>query len=262
MLEEQAKEHWRAEWWYRTSLHQVPSQHMVWFPLAKVLLWQEAWDEALWAAEQGLRLSPGHPWGLKLRLQALRASGALDTLGRLAAVGGLPDGEEETPFLEAMAARKRRVESLASRPAPPDLPMVEKIRLRGLMARRPPLWIVLHGRSAGPLAVARAAGLLPEGLHLQPIASRDPLALRDSLKDFPVEIEAEEPCPVLQELRNIALVVIHRPHRRSLPRALIKLLHDGVPFLAPAGWMLPSAGHVRLLHHCGWELWWPASDRD
>ena len=257
MLEEQAGEYWRAEWWYRTSLQQVPSQHMVWFPLAKVLLWQEAWDEALSAAEQGLRLSPGHPWGLKLRLQALRAVGAVFTLSKLAALGGLPSGENGAHFAAAEADRQRRLRNLASRPTPPDLPMVEKIRLRTLLGQRPPRWAILHGRSAGPLAMARDAELLPNELEIHPIASRDPLALRACLSEYRLDLRAEEPLSSLPSLPRLGLVVIHRSMRRSLPRALSQLMRDGVPLLAPAGWVQPSSDHNRLLVHSGWELWWP-----
>jgi len=135
--------------------------------------------------------------------------------------------------------------------------MMEKIRLRTLLCDRPPCWAVLHGRSAGPLAMARDAELLPEGLEIHPIASRDPLALRACLSDYRLDLRAEEPLPVIPSLPPLGLVVIHRSQRRSLPRALSLLLRDRVPVLAPAGWVHPSTGHTRLLVHCGWELWWP-----
>jgi tetratricopeptide (TPR) repeat protein len=256
MLEEQLGEFPSAERWYRASLQQVPSQHLVWFPLAKVLLWQQAWDEALAAAEQGLRLSPNHPWGLKLRLQALQALGAVQTLSVLADLGGLPEGQEGQGFQEAAAVRRRRQ---MRRPAPPPdgLPMVDRLRLRRLLAERPPLWLSLFGRTAGPLALAREAGLLPDHLQLQPMASRDPLALRQSLADYPLQLLDETPAAALHRLTEVGLIVIHRGQRRSLPVGLARLLREGVPVVSPAGWLAPSGTHAPLIGHCGWQLWWP-----
>jgi hypothetical protein len=135
--------------------------------------------------------------------------------------------------------------------------MMERLRLRKLLAARPPLWVSLHGRSAGPLALARDAGLLPTDLQLQPIASREPLAFRRSVADYPLQLLEEAALPALQNLTRVGLITIHRPWRRSLPAGLCRLIKEGVPILSPPGWIMPAETHAPLLHHCGWQLWWP-----
>lgn len=261
MLEERAGEFRQAEWWYRISLRKIPAQHMVWFPLAKVLLEQQAWDEALAAAEQGLRLSSDHPWGLKLRTKALEATGAVETLTHLASHGGVAD-EVLSASPQEQASRRRRRLLGRSWPVPPPMPMLERLRLRRLLSTRSPLWAILHGRGAGPLIALGQAELLPENIVVQPLASRDPSGLRDVLKDQVKEIRAEEPLSLLPHLEDIGMLVIQRPHRACLPKRLRNAFERSIPVLAPVGWLRTPSGYSIAHRHSGWELFWPEDSLD
>ncbi|MFN9871174.1 MAG: tetratricopeptide repeat protein [Cyanobacteriota bacterium] len=260
-LAREAGEPAEAERWFRTGLRQAPGQPLPWFALARVLLDLEASDEALAAAEQGLQLAPGHRWGRNLRMLALESRGAGRTLVRLAEVEGLPDLPRTAGVVEGFARRLKRLEQRRW-PEVPPLPLGVRLELHRRLASRPSLWVVLHGRGAGPLARARSADLLPQGLRLQPLASRDPFGLRQSLEGFPLELLAEKPARVLTRLPPLGLAIVHRDTQRALPHRLRGLLERDVPLLAPVG--LFSAEALRIgvpkqtwLRHGGWELLWP-----
>lgn len=262
-LAREAGEPAEAERWFRTGLRQAPGQPLPWFALARVLLDLEAADEALAAAEQGLQLAPGHRWGRNLRMLALERCGAGCTLVRLAEAGGLPDLPRTTGVVEGWARRLRRLERCRW-PQVPPLPLGVRLELHRRLASRPPLWVMLHGHGAGPLALARSADLLPQGLRVQPLASRDPFGLRQSLEGFPLELLAEKPARVLSRLPPLGLAIVHRRAQRTLPHRLRDLLESDVPLLAPVG--LFSAEALRIgvpkqiwLRHGGWELFWPGT---
>lgn len=261
MLEERAGEYRQAEAWYRISLRQIPAQHMVWFPLAKVLLEQQAWDEALAAAEQGLRLSPGHPWGLKLRTKALAATGAIETLTLLARHGGIAV-EVLTVSPEEKVARRQRLLRSRSWSPPPSLSVLERMRLKRMLSQRSPFWVMLHGRGPTPLEHLREAALVPENLVLQPLASRDPMALRNALGERVADIRPEEPTSLLSRLDDIGLVVLHRAHRACLPVVLRSVFERSIPIIAPAHWLRAPRGYGVVAHHSGWELFWPDDPLD
>jgi len=260
-LAREAGEPAEAERWFRTGLRQAPGQPLPWFALARVLLDLEAADEALAAAEQGLQLAPGHRWGRNLRMLALERSGAGRTLVRLAEAGGLPDLPHSPGVVERFAGRLRRVEHCGGR-EPPPLPLGVRLELHRRLASRPPLWVVLHARGAGPFALARSADLLPPGLRVQPLASRDPFGVRQSLDGFPLDLLAEKPARLLSRLPPLGLAIVHRSPQRALPFQLRSLLEGDVPLLAPVGLLTSAAACIGVakrpwLRHGGWELLWP-----
>ncbi|MCP9790342.1 hypothetical protein [Vulcanococcus limneticus] len=261
VLEEEHGDPWEAERWYRASLRAQRAQPLVWLLLARLLLQQGWTDEALLAVETGLQLAPGHPWGLKLRGHALLATRAWVSLAELERCGALP-AELDLPG----ERHRRQPRPLWPGPAPSPLPLPLLLALRRDLLRRPALWLLLHSRRAAPCVWAAEQELLPPDLLIQPIASRDPLAVRQALGTMPCRCQPEETSGLLYDLpAPVGLVVVERPLGRGLHRALGLLRQQPAPppMVAPVGLLAAGEGagaYRERLRHAGWCLWWPVQE--
>lgn len=241
----------QAELWSRLSLRLRPEQPLLWFLLARVLLDQQGWDEALHCAETGLRQAPRHPWGLKLRLNSLAAMGGWHSIDVLVQAGEIPADPAFVSGLEARRARWRRRARLGGSP-PVSLGLDDRLRLRGLLRERPGPVVVLHGRSGAVLLWLQQQGVWNEAPEVRPLASRDPLRLAEGLRDGGFRLAAEQPLRALAQLEQTALLVIERPVGRRLPLSLAAALELPMLLVAPRGLLqLPQR---RLGGLGGWEL--------
>ena len=261
-LQRQCGQIQQAELWSRISLRLNPQQPLLWFLLARLLLDQGVLDEALQAAETGLEQAPGHPWGLKLRLNSLAAAGGWHSFDRLVQAGALP---ADPAFVEALAAQRRRYRRRArlGRGTPAPLGLDERLRLRALLRRHDGPVVVLHGRSGAALQWLQQQGVWGELPELQPCGSRDPLRLAAQLTAAGFVVRPEQPLSALAMLQKPAeqpsaeqrpaLLLIERPAGRRLPLPLAALLQQAPLLLAPKGLLrLPQR---RLLgQQAGWEL--------
>lgn len=253
MLEAHLGDHWRAESWYRTSLHNQIAQPQVWFALTRLLLDQSSWDEAIEAVEQGLAFSPRHPWGLKLRMQALQISKGWRSLAMLESHGELPQADQRHGPL-APGRSPHPLEATAA------LSLEQRLLVRRLLAERAPCWWLVHFRQGDLLHWGFQQELLPPELSLQLLASRDPVGLRADLKDLPCSIAAEGPSYVMARETPPGLLLLARGPLAALPRPLGPWLNEGsTPLLAPIGLVDRPLRLRVVLRHAGWELWWPNS---
>lgn len=241
----------QAELWSRISLRLNPQQPLLWFLLARLLLDQGVLDEALQAAETGLEQTPGHPWGLKLRLNSLAAARGWHSFDRLVQAGALP---ADPAFVEALAAQRRRYRRRArlGRGTPPPLGLDQRLRLRALLRRHDGPVALLHGRSGAVLRWLQQQGVWGELPELQPYGSRDPLGLAAQLGPAGFVVRPELPLSALAQQQRPALLLIERPAGRRLPLPLAALLEQAPLLLAPMGLLrLPRR---RLGQQAGWEL--------
>ena len=253
MLEAQLGDHWRAESWYRTSLLQQAAQPQVWFAITRLLLNQSSWDEAIETVEQGLIFSPKHPWGLKLRMQALQLSKGWRTLALL-------DSKNELPQLDQRHGPLTAGRSFQCEKIKLELSLQEKLHLRHLRINQPACWWALNFRQADLLLWAKEQELLPENLTLKVIASPDPICLQADLnKLFDLTISVGSTYGLGNEIAPGLLMLARGPHG-ALPRALAPWLNnESIPLLAPIGLLNKPPARKMVFGAGGWELWWPNS---
>lgn len=253
MLEAQFGDHWRAESWYRTSLLQQAAQPQVWFAITRLLLNQSSWDEAIETVEQGLAFSPKHPWGLKLRMQALQLSKGWRSLALL-------DSKEELPQLDQRHGLLTSGRSFQCKKLKLDLNLQEKLYLRSLLVNLPACWWALNFRQANLLFWAKEQELLPENLTLKVIASPDPIGLQADLNKLcELTIQVNSIYNLVGETAP-GLFVLARGPLKALPRALAPWLNnESVPLLAPIGLLNQPLARSMVFRFGGWELWWPNS---
>jgi tetratricopeptide (TPR) repeat protein len=254
MLEAHLGDHWQAERWYRTSLQHQLAQPQVWFALTRLLLNQGSWDEAIEAVGQGLSFSPRHPWGLKLRLQALQVSKGWRSLALLGSHGELPPADQ----CHGPLAPNRSPHPLE---APAALSLDQRLLVHRLLAERAPCWWLVNFRQGALLHWVFQQELLPPELSLQLLASRDPVGLRADLTNLPCTVAAEAPAYAMgQAAAAPGLVLLARGPLPALPRVLGRWLTGGsTPLLAPIGLVNSPVGLRVVLRHGGWDLWWPCS---
>ncbi len=239
----------RAELWCRRSLAIETAQPLMWFQLARLLVEGSTHDEALECAEAGLRFAPSHPWGLKLRARALATVGGWRTLERLSELQALPDDEA---FMLGLARLRPSARTGLARRRPADPPLDLRLRLRGLLRGLKGPALLVHGRSAEALVWLAAMELLPLGLQVQPVASRDPLRVAETLAAVGLAVTGERSRHALWQLDRADLVVLERPSGCRLPLHLGPWLRSSALVLAPAGLVwLPERQIGRL---GGWEL--------
>ena len=253
MLEAQLGDHWRAESWYRTSLLQQAAQPQVWFAITRLLLNQSSWDEAIETVEQGLIFSPKHPWGLKLRMQALQLSKGWRTLALL-------DSKNELPQLDQRHGPLTAGRSFQCHKIGLQLDLQDKLRLRHLLINQPACWWALNFRQADLLLWAKEQELLPENLTIKVIASPDPICLQADLnKLFDLTISVGSTYGLGNEIAPGLLMLARGPHG-ALPRALAPWLNnESIPLLAPIGLLNKPPARKMVFGAGGCELWWPNS---
>jgi len=253
MLEAQLGDHWRAESWYRTSLLQQAAQPQVWFAITRLLLNQSSWDEAIETVEQGLIFSPKHPWGLKLRMQALQLSKGWRTLALL-------DGKNELPQLDQRHGPLTAGRSFQRHKTWLQLDLQEKLHLRHLLINQPACWWALNFRQADLLLWAKEQELLPKNLTLKVIASPDPIGLQADLNKLSdLTISVGSTYGLGNEIAPGLLMLARGPHG-ALPRALAPWLNnESIPLLAPIGLLNKPPARKIVFGAGGWELWWPNS---
>ena len=253
MLEAQLGDHWRAESWYRTSLLQQAAQPQVWFAITRLLLNQSSWDEAIETVEQGLIFSPKHPWGLKLRIQALQLSKGWRTLALLDSKNELPKSDQRHGPLTA--GRSFRYNKIWL-----QLDLQEKLRLRHLLINQPACWWALNFRQADLLLWAKEQELLPNNLSIKIIASPDPLGLHSDLNKLDdLTISMGSSYGLDNEIAP-GLLILARGPLRALPRAIAPWLNnESIPLLAPIGLLNKPPARKIVFGAGGWELWWPNS---
>ena len=242
----------QAELWSRLSLRADPKQPLIWFQLARLLLDQEAHDEALECAEAGLGFAEAHPWGLKLRANALLASRGWHTYAVLRERGGLP---ADPDFVAALDRERQRWEARAgfsAAQAPAPLPLDARLRLRSLFKTNTSPVALIHGRTGDALRWLLETGAWAEAPAVIPLASRDPLRVASSLRAAGFRLQAERSLRELTALTDLSLIVLERPPGRRLPLALGKALGSSALILAPFG--LLRLAERRLGWHGGWEL--------
>jgi len=239
----------RAELWCRRSLAIEPAQPLMWFQLARVLVDGGVHDEALDCAEAGLRFAPGHPWGLKLRLRSLALVGGWYTYDRLLELQAVPPDQ---PFMAELASRRPPARAGLARRRPADPPLDLRLRLRGLLRSLEGPVLLVHGRNAEALIWLAAMEVLPRGLEVVPIASRDPLRVAAALSAAGLPVALEHSRHALWQLDQASLVVLERPSGSRLPLQLGRWLHGSALVLAPTGLVnLPQRRSGGL---AGWEL--------
>ncbi|MFN5118136.1 MAG: hypothetical protein ACK5JJ_08555 [Cyanobacteriota bacterium] len=253
----QQGEWWEAERWLCTSLSKQRVQPRLWFQLARLLLDQGVLDEALESVQQGLAQDPASDWGRNLRARILLAGGGWRSFDQLAAdPQGLPGGEGPRADLQRQRGRWQR--SGLGRGAAPLLSLPRRLELRRLLAVKG-LVVLVHGHGAEPLRWCREQELLPEGLAVQPVASREPLVLGAELRAAGFQPRPEQPAPLLRQLaatqaeQPVGLLVIDRPGAAALPVALGELLPRAARLLVPEGLVTPAEGGP-LAELAGWQL--------
>ena len=248
---------YQAELRFRLSLEQLPEQQLVWFQLAKLLLDQREPERALSCAEQGLHCYPGHDWGLKLRVHALRAMGGWASLRLLQQQGLWPAdadlGAALSRELDRADERNRRLQRWAGRVGPVGGQDLQS--LAGELGAKGGAVVVLQGRRAQPVTWLARQGVWPADRRVQPVASRDPWQVREALMAAGCVVAEELPLTEVRLGPRPALVVLERPWQGALPLELGPWMRDPeVAWLAPAGWLQPAAHQLRWCE-AGWRLW-------
>lgn len=239
----------RAELWCRRSLAIETAQPLMWFQLARLLVEGGSHDEGLECAEAGLLFAPSHPWGLKLRARALATVGGWRTFDRLRELQAVPPDET---FMAQLASLRPPARTGLARQRPAELPLDLRLRLRGLLRGLKGPALLVHGRSAEALVWLAAMEVLPKGLQVLPVASRDPLRVAENLASAGLAVAAEQSCHALWQLEQADLVVLERPSGRRLPLGLGPWLSSSAMVLAPVGLVrLPDRQIGRL---GGWVL--------
>ncbi|MCP9917486.1 hypothetical protein [Cyanobium sp. ATX 6F1] len=252
----------QGELWSRLSLKAQPDQPLMWFQLARLLLDQGALDEALECAEAGLGYAASHPWGLKLRANALAASRGWTTYERLRELGALPDDAAFLDSLDRERLRLQRRASLGRRwPEPPALDA--RLRLRNLLKTVEAGVVLIQGRHGEALRWLLEAGAWTTPPEVIPVASRDPFRVAEALGAAGFSVQAERPLRRLSELERIDLTVIERPAGRHLPLLLRSALLGSS--LRGAGLVLAPVGLIQLPgrslgRFSGWELFARATE--
>jgi hypothetical protein len=198
-----------------------------------------------------LGYAAAHPWGLKLRANALAASRGWTTYERLRELGALPADAAFLDSLDRERLRLQRRASLGRRwPGPPALDA--RLRLRNLLKRVEAAVVLIHGRHGEALCWLLEAGAWTTPPEVIPVASRDPFRVAEALGAAGFSVQAERPLRRLSELERIDLTVIERPSGRHLHLLLGSPLKGAGLVLAPVGLIqLPG----RSLGRCGgWEL--------
>lgn len=251
----------QAELRFRLSLEQLPAQPLAWFFLARLLLDQGLADRALHAAERGLQLHPGHDWGLKLRVHALRALGGWGSLEALRRRGLDPADADMVADLDrdlaAFRRRERRAHRLAARSAISASPAVsqELGRLAAAILERSGALLLVQARSASPVIGLIRAGLWPADRPVQPVASRDPWRVRQQLRQAGAEVGEELGLVEVCQAIRPAAVILARPANRALPIELRVWLEDpSVAWMAPLGLVQRSPGTPDW-QGGGWGVW-------
>ncbi|MFM7550957.1 MAG: hypothetical protein ACKO8I_19255 [Cyanobacteriota bacterium] len=251
----------QAELRFRLSLEQLPEQPLAWFSLARLLLDQGLADRALHAAERGLQLHPGHGWGLKLRVHALRALGGWGSLEVLRRRGLGPADAAMAAALEhdlaAFRRRERRARRLAERSAISASPAVseEQKRLAAAILDRSGALLLVQARSASPVIGLIRTGLWPADRPVQPVASRDPWRVRQELRQAGAEVGEELGLVEVCQAIRPAAVILARPANRALPIELKLWLEDpSVAWMAPLGLVQPSPEPPDW-RGGGWGVW-------
>ena len=241
----------QGELWSRLSLRAQPNQPLMWFQLARMLLDQQAIDEALECAEAGLGYAPGHEWGLKLRANALAASRGWTTYNELKEKGGLPDDPTFVADLDRHRQRWQGRRGLGGHQGPPPLPLDTRLRLRTLLRQVSSPVALVHGRSGGILQWLLESGAWSEPPEVLPLGSSDPLRIQ-ALAATGFSVQQERSVRHLAALDGLDLIVVERPPGRHLPLGLGAALRSRALVLAPVG--LLQMGGRRLGRHGGWEL--------
>jgi tetratricopeptide (TPR) repeat protein len=253
---------WDGERWFRAGLQRLPDPQRLprhWFQLARLLHDLAEWDGALAAVEQGLAMDPVSNWGRNLRARILLGGGGRHSFDQLAAT---PDALPDDPALcDSLLEDRRRWSRAPLGPAPPPDPLPLSLPQRMQLRRQlgsPQLVVLLHGHGAEPLLWLQAQDVLPAGLTVQPLASREPLPLAAALTSAGFLVRSEQPSSLLTVMAEegsppVDLLVVQRPGNGRLPAALGPLLAKVRCVLTPRGLLTPSA-HARLAAHGGWLL--------
>lgn len=248
---------YQAELRFRLSLDQVPEQPLAWFQLAKVLLEQGLPDRALFCAEQGLLGHPGHDWGLKLRIHALRAMGGWASLEALQQQGLWPADLELCAAVErdlaAARIKEQRARRLRAQAAPP---VSEELRqwAAAISARPGPL-VLLQARSGAAVGWLIQTGLWPADRRVQPVASRDPWRVRQELLEAGASVGDEQQLVDACSATKPVAVVLSRAAHGALPLALKPWLDDpAITWIAPTGLVRPPAAPPAW-RGAGWMAW-------
>lgn len=245
---------WQAERWFRTSLVQQQAQVQPWLGLASVLLRQQAFDEALEAAQVGLSLYPDHPWGLKLQQHALHGLGAYQVLHQLAECGQLPFA------LESLA------ETSPDGPEPAAfsvLGLQQKLHLQALLNGDPlHLWVVGAGGHLGLQWLADQC-LLPPRCHVWVFA--DPDADVQGLgapRGTSIQMECSLPLYRMRQQQQLpSFTILTLPRGDACPQAIGPLLAHCAPLLVDCRVPLHPSEHQVTLSTEDWNLWEPCRDR-
>ncbi len=254
----QLEQWWEAERWLCTSLSRQRNQPRPWFLLARLLLQQGVLDEAFEAVQQGLARDPTSDWGRNLRARILLAGGSWRSYDLLTAdPQGLPSDPALRQDLQDNAQRHRLSHRTAADAPTADLPLGERLRLRHLFPRDG-LVVVLHGHPTGALHWCLAQELLPAGLEVQPVASREPLLMAEALATAGLRSRSEQSSPLLRQLaadanQAVALLVIQRPSGSKFPTALGLLWPKVAHLLTPVGLVEPP-GFSAVASLGGWQL--------
>ena len=239
----------RAELWCRRSLAIDRAQPLMWFQLARLLVEGGTHDEGLECAEAGLMFAPSHSWGLKLRARALATAGGWRTLDQLGQVQALPPDEV---FMAGLARLRPAARTGLGRQQPLEPPLDLRLRLRGLLRDLKGPVLLVHGRTAEALVWLAAMEVLPMGLQVLPVASRDPLRVTETLAAAGLAVAAERSRHALWQLERADLVVLERPTGCRLPLHLGPWLRRSALVLAPSNLVwLPEREIGRL---GGWVL--------
>lgn len=242
---------WEAERWYRTSLVQQHNQPQCWFALARLLLQQEACDEALEAATIGLEIHPDHPWGLKLRQRALEGLGAFKALHHLSELGPLP-----YPLPEPTTVDRAGFEGCQAYAATlPD--RLSLCHVLGSFAA--PIWCV--GPSSHQFVLWLAAQKLlqrPTPLHV----FADPDADHADWSDAALAQRVGQSLPLYWMQRSgccpgLAVLAPTNPHSCNL--SVRCLMDAAIPLVVDARWQLELADHREVIHTQHWSLYLPKS---
>jgi tetratricopeptide (TPR) repeat protein len=250
---------WEAERWLCTSLTHNRRQPRPWFQLARLLLDQGVLDEALEAVQQGLAIDAASDWGRNLRARILLAGGGWRSYDHLvASADALPADPQARLGLEGLRGRWARRGLGTGMPQP--LPLPQRLELRRLLPLEG-LVVLLHSHQADPLCWLQEQGVLPQGLAVQPLASRDPLLVAERLAAAGFDARREQPAALMKQLAAdaqppVELLVLQRPWSTSLPIALGGLLPKTKRLLTPAGLLTPPQ-FTPLAAWQGWQLLGP-----
>ena len=247
---------WEAERWLCTSLTHNRRQPRPWFQLARLLLDQGVLDEALESVQQGLAIDAASDWGRNLRARILLAGGGWRSYDQLvASADNLP--ADPPALLELQRLRGLWARRGLGAGVPQPLPLPQRLELRRLLPLEG-LVVLLHSHHADPLCWLHEQGVLPQGLAVQPLASREPLLVAERLAAAGFNARREQPAALMKQLAAAAqdpveLLVLQRPWSASLPVALGGLLPRAKRLLTPAGLLTPPQ-FTPLAAWQGWQL--------